>query len=208
MVRVLLADDHPVFRLGLRNLLGGHGDLVVVGEASSGVEAVELAWSLQPDLVVMDIAMPGMNGVDATREIVGSLPGTRILIVTMFDDDSVFDAVKAGALGYLLKGSDPEETVRAIRSVANGEAIFSPRTAERLTAYFARSGVSEPFPQLTEREREVLDCVARGLTNAAIAEVLFLSPKTVRNHVSNVFTKLQVANRAEAIIKARNAGIT
>jgi len=156
----------------------------------------------------MDIGLPGMNGLEATRCILETLPATAILIITMFDDDSVFDAVKAGARGYLLKGADPDETIRAIRSVANGEAIFSPNTAKRVTAFLARSpGAGRgPFPDLTDREREVLDCVAKGLTNAAIADQLFLSVKTVRNHVSNIFTKLQVVGRAQAIVKAREAG--
>lgn len=208
-VRILLVDDHPVFRLGLGNLLQGFADLDVVGEASSGEEAVELAGILKPDVVLMDIGLPAMNGVEATRRILETLPATAILIITMFDDDSVFDAIKAGARGYLLKGADPDETIRAVRSVANGEAIFSPNTAKRLTTFLARSTTAGrgPFPDLTDREREVLDCVARGLTNAAIADQLFLSTKTVRNHVSNIFTKLQVAGRAQAIVKARDAGI-
>lgn len=207
-VRILLVDDHPVFRLGLRNLLQGFEDLEVAGEASSGEDALELAGQLKPDLVLMDIGLPGMNGLETTRCILETLPETAILILTMFDDDSVFDAVKAGARGYLLKGADPDETIRAIRSVANGEAIFSPNTAKRVTAFLAGSpGAGRgPFPELTDREREVLACVAKGLTNAATADQLFLSVKTVRNHVSNIFTKLQVVGRAQAIVKAREAG--
>lgn len=207
-VRILLVDDHPVFRLGLRNLLQGFEDLEVVGEASSGEDALEQAGELKPDLVLMDIGLPGMNGLETTRCILETLPESAILILTMFDDDSVFDAVKAGARGYLLKGADPDETIRAIRSVANGEAIFSPNTAKRVTAFLAGSpgGGRGPFPELTDREREVLACVAKGLTNAATADQLFLSVKTVRNHVSNIFTKLQVVGRAQAIVKAREAG--
>lgn len=205
--RVLVVDDHPVFRVGLKVLLEAEPDIEVIGEAANGAEAVNLARSLRPDVVVMDIGMPGMTGTDATRQIVAARPETKVLIITMFDDDSVFDAVKAGALGYLLKGSGPEDTLRAVRSVARGEAVFSPNTARRIASYFSRSTPSAPFPELTEREREVLDCVARGLTNAAIADRLYLSPKTVRNHVSNVFSKMQVANRAEAIVKAREAGV-
>lgn len=206
-VSILLVDDHPVFRLGLRNLLDGVPDLVVVGEASDGFEAARLVEELEPTVVVMDIAMPGLNGVESTRRILERRPTTRVLIVTMFDDDSVFDAVKAGALGYILKGADPEETIRAIRCVANGEAIFGPNTARRLSSFFARSKAATPFPELTEREQQVLQRIARGLTNSAIADELYLSEKTVRNHVSNVFAKLHVASRAEAVARARDAGM-
>ncbi len=206
-VSILLVDDHPLFRLGLRNLLEGLPDLAVVGEAADGAEAVGLVEELEPTLVIMDIAMRGLNGVESTRQILERRPGTRVLIVTMFDDDSVFDAVKAGALGYILKGADPDEIIRAIRSVANGEAIFSPNTARRLSAFFSRSKPATPFPELTEREQQVLQRIARGLTNAAIADELYLSDKTVRNHVSNIFSKLHVASRAEAVVRARDAGV-
>lgn len=204
---ILLVDDHPLFRLGLRNLLEGLPDLAVVGEAADGAEAVRLVEELEPALVIMDIAMRGLNGVESTRQILERRPGTRVLIVTMFDDDSVFDAVKAGALGYILKGADPDEIIRAIRSVANGEAIFSPNTARRLSSFFSRSKPATPFPELTEREQQVLQRIARGLTNAAIADELYLSDKTVRNHVSNIFSKLHVASRAEAVARARDAGV-
>ena len=154
--------------------------------------------------------MPGLNGIEATRKILKDQPHIGILVITMFDDDSVFDAMQAGARGYLLKGADPEETLRAIQSVANGAAIFSPKVAKRLITYFGKhqgAAETETFPELTEREREILELIAQGLTNPAIAEKLVLSPKTIRNHVSNIFSKLQVNNRAQAIVKARQAGM-
>lgn len=208
--RVLIADDHPLFRDGLCKLIESTPDTELAGEATTGVEAVEMALDLQPDIVVMDLQMPDMNGTEATRRIVEASPHVGVLVLTMFDDDdSVFAAMRAGARGYLLKGSDHDETLRAIRAVGAGEAIFGPAIAERLIAFFA-SGVSRPpvaFPELTDREREVLELLARGETNAAIASALFLSQKTVRNHVSNIFTKLRVADRAQAVIRAREAGL-
>lgn len=209
-IRILIADDHPVFRFGLRALLAAEPETEVVGEATSGPEAVALAESLQPDVILMDINMPELNGIEATRRIVETNPAVAILVITMFDDDSVFAAMKAGARGYLLKGAEGEETLRAIRAVANGEAIFSPAVARRLMQFFATAPGRElaaAFPELTAREREVLDLLAQGLTNSAIAERLSLSAKTVRNQVSAVFGKLQVADRAEAIVKARQAGL-
>jgi DNA-binding NarL/FixJ family response regulator len=209
-IRVLIADDHPMFRFGLKALIGATPDMAVAGEAASGDEAVALANHLQPDVIVMDVNMPGANGLEATRRILQTSPHIGILIITMFDDDSVFAAMQAGARGYLLKGAEPEATLRAVRTVANGEAIFSPTAARRVMDYFARRTPDTPvnvFPELTEREREVLGLLAQGLTNAAIAERLSLSAKTVRNHVSNIFSKLQVADRAEAILRARQAGL-
>ena len=209
-VRVLLADDHPLFRDGLRSLLALAADLELVGEAPDGRQAVELALAEQPDVAVMDLHMPQVNGIEATRLIVSASPHVRVLVLTMFeDDDSVFAAMRAGARGYLLKGAGPDEVLRAIRAVAAGEAIFGPSIAQRLMEFFAGapSGPPSAFPDLTDREREVLELIARGESNQSIARRLFLSEKTVRNHASNIFTKLQVADRAQAIVRAREAGL-
>ncbi|MFC5183003.1 response regulator transcription factor [Actinomadura harenae] len=208
-IRVLITDDHPVFRQGLRGLLQALG-VEVVGEAESGPDAVRLAAELRPDVVVMDLHMPGGNGLEATRTITRTSPRTGVLVLTMFqDDDSVFAAMRAGARGYLLKESGAEEIARAVRAVAAGEAIYGPEIARRVLTYFA--GMPHPrqnaFPQLTEREREVLELIAQGRGNTDIASVLFLSTKTVRNHVSNIFMKLHVADRAQAIVMAREAGL-
>jgi DNA-binding NarL/FixJ family response regulator len=210
-IRVLIADDHPVFRDGLRALLESLPEAEVVGEAARGEEAVRLAISLQPDVILMDLQMPGTNGIEATRAILHTAPHIGVLVVTMFeDDDSVFAAMRAGARGYLLKGADQQEIVRAIRSVASGEAIFGPAIAQRLISFFANPGPPVPaqlFPELTDREREVLTGIALGQSNSEIADRLVLSQKTVRNHVSNIFSKLQVADRAQAIVRAREAGL-
>jgi DNA-binding NarL/FixJ family response regulator len=216
-IRILVADDHPVFRFGLRALLNAMPDTQVIGEVTNGAEVIALAGSVQPDVILMDINMPGVNGIEATRRIRETNPDIRILMVTMLEDDSVFAAMRAGARGYVVKGAEPTEVLRAIRAVADGEAIFSPDVAERLMHYFAtppaaagdstRPAESVVFPDLTEREREVLALIARGLTNSAIAEQLVLSPKTVRNYITEIFSKLQVADRAQAIIRARNAGL-
>jgi DNA-binding NarL/FixJ family response regulator len=210
-VRVLIADDHASFRSGLRALLATAPDLRVVGEAASGDEAVGLAAALQPDVILMDLSMPGIDGVEATRRIVDATPHVAILVVTMDgDDESVFAAVQAGARGYVLKGAQRAELFRAVRAVAAGDAIFGPAIARRLVGYFARPrprGLPAPFPDLTDREREILELVAQGRSNAEITSQLVLSPKTVRNHVSNMFAKLQVRDRAEAIVRAREAGL-
>lgn len=209
-IRVLIADDHPVFRFGLRALLETEDDIEVVGEATTGAQAVALAAELKPAVILMDLNMPELSGLDATRRILEIHPDTGILVITMFDDDSVFAAMRAGARGYVLKGAEGEETVRAIRAVANGEVIFSPAVAARVVQFLAQPPQTDaglPFPELTSREREVLDLMAEGLTNTAIAGRLVLSPKTVRNHVSNIFGKLQVADRTQAIIRAREAGL-
>lgn len=209
-ILILIVDDHPVFRFGLRSLLSSVPEMEVVAEATSGENAIQEAERLEPDIILMDINLPGINGIEATRKILASNPKIGILILTMFEDDSVFEAVQAGARGYILKGADPEETLRAIRSVINGEAIFSPSVADRLIQYIntkKENTTSQIFPDLTNRERDVLNLLAKGLTNTAIAEKLYLSPKTVRNHVSNIFAKLQVSDRSQAVIKAREAGL-
>ena len=210
-IRVLIADDHPLYRDGMHGLLDSVPDTEVIGEAASGEEAVTLAESLQPDVILMDIKMPGINGFQAMREILNTSPHIRILIVSMLeDDDSVFAAMRAGARGYVPKGANQAEMLRAIRAVANGEAIFGPGIAQRLIGFFLTSRPSTRsriFPELTERESEILALIAQGHTNQEIAEQLVLSLKTVRNHVSNIFSKLQVADRAQAIIRARDAGL-
>jgi DNA-binding NarL/FixJ family response regulator len=209
-IRILLADDHPIFRDGLRALLASVQDAEVIGEAASGWEAVQLAQDLLPDVVVMDLHMPDLNGIEATRQIVGTSPHVGVLVLTMIeDDDAVFAAMRAGARGYVLKGSSQSEILHAVRAVASGEAVFGPVIARRLIEYFSdpSGGPPQAFPQLTQREREVLELIARGESNPAIARRLVLSQKTVRNHVSNIFTKLQVVDRAQAIVKARKAGI-
>jgi DNA-binding NarL/FixJ family response regulator len=208
---VLIVDDHPLFRKGLRALLESMPGIEVVGEAKSGREAVDMALTLNPDVVLMDLQMPEGSGLSATRELTKACPGARILVVTLFeDDDSIFAALKAGARGYILKDADEEEMIRAIRSVGEGEAIFSAAIASRLIDYFSEARTQIPkdvFPELTEREREILRLIARGSTNAEIAGQLTLSVKTVRNHVSNIYSKLQVADRAQAVIRARDAGL-
>jgi len=210
-IRVVIADDHPVFRDGLRLLLSSIPAFEVIGEASSGDEAVTLAAELHPDVIVMDLNMPGTSGIEATRRIVEKEPGTNVLILTMFeDDDSVFAAMRSGARGYLVKGSNQKQILRAIEAVGAGEAVFGAPIALRMIEYFSRTAANaheSAFPQLTDRERDVLDLIAAGRSNQTIAERLFLSPKTVRNHVSNIFAKLQVADRAEAIVRAREAGL-
>jgi DNA-binding NarL/FixJ family response regulator len=210
-LRVLIADDHPIFRNGIRALLASLPDIEVAGEATSGDEAIAQAGALQPDLVLMDLKMPGIGGIEATRRILLASPHIRVLVVTMFEDDhSVFAAMRAGARGYVVKDVNPAEMLRAVRAVGSGEAIFSPAIAARLIEFFAAPRAPVPpqtFPELSEREREILDLIAQGASNAEIASRLVLSPKTVRNHVSNIFSKLQVADRAHAIIRARDAGL-
>ncbi len=210
-IRVLVVDDHPVYRDGLRALIERSTDLELAGEAATGGDAVALAESASPDVILMDIRMPGMSGIDATRRILGARAATRILILTMSeDDDSLFAAMRAGARGYLPKDSDSEDLVRAIRAVAGGDVIFGESIATRLQAFFAAGHArpaAAPFPELTDREDEVLELIARGLANRAIAAELGISDKTVRNHVANIFNKLQVADRSQAIIRAREAGL-
>ena len=210
-LRVLIADDHPLFRHGIHEFLNLAPDIQVIGEATSGEEVITQAEALQPDVILMDVNMPGVNGIEATRRILHDSPHIRILVVTMFEDDgSVFAAMRAGARGYILKDAEKENILRAIQAVGNGEAIFSPTIATRLIDFFAIQASTLPkeiFPSLTEREREILQLIARGRANADIARELSLSPKTVYNYVSNIFSKLQVADRAQAIIRAREAGL-
>jgi DNA-binding NarL/FixJ family response regulator len=210
-IRILIADDHALFRGGLNALFLSVPDTEVVGEAATGEQAVAQAVDLQPDVVLMDIQMPGINGIEATRAIARESTRVGVIVVTMFeDDDSVFAAMRAGARGYVLKGADQEEILRVIRAVAAGEAHFGPEIARRLMGFFSAPkpvAPSEAFPELTAREREVLDLIAAGRNNQEIAHHLYLSPKTVRNHISNIFTKLQVADRAQAIVRAREAGL-
>jgi DNA-binding NarL/FixJ family response regulator len=213
-LRVLIADDHPLFRDGLRVLMETTPDTELVGEARDGDEVVAFAATLQPDVILMDLRMPGPGGIEATRRILSENPHIGILVVTMVeDDDSVFAAMRAGARGYLLKGADKDEMLLAIRAVGRGEAVFGPGIARRLTQYFAVPAQVAPartsravFPDLTDRERQILDMIAAGRNNQEIAGQLFLSLKTVRNYVSNILTKLQVADRAQAIVRAREAG--
>ncbi len=211
-IRVLIADDHPVFRNGLLTLLATVPSIECVGEAASGEEAVARALALLPDVVLMDIRFPGavMNGIDATQSIHEQAPNIGIIMLSMLDDDdSVFAAMRMGARGYVLKGAQQEEVIQAIQAVAQGHALFSPAIARRLPSYFAAqaSAANHYFPQLTPRELEVLAYIARRLTNPEIAAMLNISGKTVRNHVSNVLTKLQVSNRTQAILKARESGL-
>ena len=210
-LRVLLVDDHEEFRTGLLALLAAVDGCEVVGSAADGHEAVALALDLQPDVVLMDLQMPKVNGMDATARIVQSSPHISVVVLTMMEDsDSVFAAMRAGARGYLLKGARRQEIVRAIQSVGAGEVIFGPGIADRVMSYFSSAPLrsdDEAFPELTEREREVLVMIAQGLENAEIARALGLSVKTVRNHASNIFAKLQVAHRAQAIVRARDAGL-
>jgi DNA-binding NarL/FixJ family response regulator len=205
----VLADDHPVVRAGLAALLGSLPDVEVVAVAAEGREAVKEVVLHRPDVAVLDLQMPVLDGFAATREIARQMPDVAVLVLTMYDDgDSVFAAMRAGARGYVVKGAEQDEIGRAIQAVAAGEAIFSPGVAQRVLRYFASPPpAADPFPALTAREREILDLLAAALPNQAIAARLGLSPKTVANHVSSIFTKLQVADRASAILRAREAGL-
>jgi DNA-binding NarL/FixJ family response regulator len=211
-IRVLIVDDHPIFRDGMRALIGSLPEAETVGEASDGRTAVAMVDALTPDVVLMDLQLPEMHGIEATRRIVASHPGIAVLVLSMSDDDeSVFAAMRAGARGYVLKGADHDEIHRAIVAAAAGEAIFGPAVARRLMALFTvprtRGPGSDAFPDLTERELEILELIARGTANATIAERLGLTLKTVRNHVSSILSKLQVVDRASAIVRAREAGL-
>jgi DNA-binding NarL/FixJ family response regulator len=209
--RVLVADDHTLFRYGLKAMLANAEGFEVVGEAATGEEVVEKVAQTRPDIILMDIQMPGINGIEATRRVLERYPSIGVVVVTMFeDDDSVYAAMRAGARGYVLKGADAGEVLKVVGAVAEGEAHFGPEIARRLMDFFSApkpAAPSEAFPELTAREAELLDLIARGLSNAEIAKRLYVSQKTVRNHVSNIFLKLQVADRAQAIVKAREAGL-
>lgn len=210
MIRLLIVDDHPAFRRGLDLMLSDVDDIEVVAQAASGEEAVELAERFAPDVVLMDLRMPGLDGIESTRRLKRLHSSLSVVVLTMFEDDaSVFAAMRAGARGYVLKGADQDEIERAVRAAAAGEAIFGPAIADRVILHFARGGdhPRSTFPSLTQREREVLSLIANGKGNAAIAHELGINLKTVRNHVSNVFTKLHVSDRASAIVKARESGM-
>jgi DNA-binding NarL/FixJ family response regulator len=210
-IRVLVADDHPFYREGVRTMLTAMSETEVVGEAATGEEVISQAVELQPDVIIMDIKMPGINGIEATRRILNTNSQIRVLVVTMFDDDeSVFAAMRAGARGYLLKDASLDDVLRAISAVSHGDAIFSPTIAQRLMTYFGQTrgaALHAAFPELTDREYEILTLIAQRCSNADIAARLVLSPKTVRNHVSNILSKLQVADRVEAMMTARAAGL-
>ncbi|WP_396278745.1 response regulator [Kibdelosporangium aridum] len=205
---VVLADDHPVVRGGLMALLSSVEGITVVAEATNGREAVEETVKHRPDVLLVDLQMPDLNGIAATREVLKAAPDVAVLVLTMFhDDESVVSAMRAGARGYILKGAGQEDIVRAVRGVAAGEAIFGQNVAHRVLDLLATPRTAEPFPDLTAREREVLDLVAAGLGNAVIARQLHLAPKTVSNHISAIFAKLRVVDRAAAIVRAREAGL-
>jgi len=210
-IRILIADDHPFYREGVRTMLRATPDIEIIGEAANGEDTVAQAERLQPDVILMDLKMPGMGGIEATRRILHTSPHIGVLVLTMFEaDETVFAAMRAGARGYLLKDADQDELIRAIQAVSRGEAIFSPAIAQRLVHYFAalrRTAADLTFPELTDREREILHLIAQGHSNTEIADQLLVSLKTVRNHVSNIYSKLQVADRAQAIVRARAAGL-
>ena len=214
-IKLIIADDHKLFREGLKALLSVTDDIEIVGEAEDGDTVLKKCNEHQPDIILMDINMPGLNGIQATQRILENHPLTGIIMLTMLEDDaSIFNAMRAGARGYLLKGADPQEVLSVIRAVAEGQALFGPAIAMRLMNYFkelgskpASSQTSMPFPELTERELEVLRLISQGLNNQEIAQKLVLSPKTVRNHITNIFSKLQVADRSQAIVRAREAGV-
>jgi DNA-binding NarL/FixJ family response regulator len=210
-ISVVVVDDHPMFRAGLRTLVEEADGLTLLGAAADAETAIIICEDVVPDVVLMDIKLPGSSGIEAARHLVTTLPNTAVLMLTMLEDDtSIFAAMRAGARGYILKGSAPDDILRAIRTVAAGEVIFGASLARRMGHFFTagRDGDAHPFPELTTREREVLDLIATGTANNDIASALGLSEKTVRNNVSNIFTKLGVATRAQAIVTAREAGLT
>jgi DNA-binding NarL/FixJ family response regulator len=214
-IKLMIADDHRLFREGLKALFGVTDDIEIIGEAEDGDSALKKCKELQPDVILMDINMPGLNGIQTTQRILEKQPQIGIIMLTMLEDDaSVFNAMRAGARGYLLKGADPKEVLSVIRAAAEGQALFGPAIATRLMNYFKELSskpvslrIDLPFPELTERELEVLRLISQGLNNQEIAQKLVLSPKTVRNHITNIFSKLQVADRAQAMVRAREAGL-
>ena len=214
-IQLMIADDHKLFREGLKALLAETDDIEIIGEAEDGASALKKCIESQPQIILMDINMPGLNGIHATQQILEKLPQTGIIMLTMLEDDaSVFNAMRAGARGYLLKGAGPQEVLSVIRAVAEGQALFGPAIATRLTNFFKELSLkpvpaqsNEKFPELTERELEILRLISQGLNNSEIAQKLVLSPKTVRNHITNIFSKLQVADRAQAIVRAREEGL-
>ena len=214
-IKLIIADDHKLFREGLKALLSVTEDIEIIGEAEDGETVLKKCKELQPDIVLMDINMPGLNGIQATQSILEKHPQTGIIMLTMLDDDaSVFNAMRAGARGYLLKGADPQEVLSVVRAVSEGQALFGPAIATRLMNFFKELSLKPVatqgranFPELTERELEVLRLISKGLNNSEIAQNLVLSPKTVRNHITNIFSKLQVADRAQAIVRAREEGV-
>lgn len=208
VLRIVLVDDHPVVRDGLKALLASVDDMCVVGEAGSGEESLGVVTASSPDVVIMDIEMPGIGGIEATRRLLAR-SSCVVLVLTMYgEDEFVFAALQAGARGYLVKGAQQEDVLRTIRAVARGDAVFGHEVADRLLHTFTtKANGSTPFPELTEREREVLALLADGTSNALIARKLGLTPKTVANHVSNILTKLHAVDRAEAVVRARRAGL-
>jgi DNA-binding NarL/FixJ family response regulator len=207
-IRVVVADDHPIVRDGLTALLGSIPGFEVVGVAATGRDAVREVVLTRPDVAVLDLRMPDLDGFAATRQIAKAAPDVAVLVLTMFeDDDSMFAAMRAGAAGYLVKGAEQEHIVRAIRSVAAGEAVFGPGVAQRVLGFFRAAPAADPFPELTAREREILDLLAGGLSNAAIGHRLGVAAKTVANNISAIFAKLRVADRKQAIVRARDAGL-
>lgn len=215
VIRLLVADDHALFREGLAALFSTTNEVELVGEAASGEEALAQAKALSPDVILMDINMPGLDGVQATRTILLDQPEIAVVMVTMLEDDaSVFSAMRAGARGYVLKGAQHEELLQTIRAAAGGQVLFGPNIAARMMGFFQKMAASKPsispqdaFPEITSREREVLELIAQGVANSQIAERLVISDKTVRNHITSIFSKLQVADRSQAIVKARDAGL-
>jgi DNA-binding NarL/FixJ family response regulator len=212
VITVVLVDDQELMRVGFRMVLGAQPDMKIVGEAGNGRAAVELVEALRPDVVLMDVRMPGIDGVDATRRIRKAVPDTAVLVLTMYDEDAtVFTAMQAGARGYLLKGAEQDEITDAIRAVVRGQAIFGAAIASRMLEHFANppgaAAPDDPFPELTAREKEILELLAHGRRTAEIASALHLSPKTVSNNLTTIFTKLEVSDRTAAVIRARERGL-